>query len=272
MDNILATLQEFLLTSGLKLVGAIAIFIIGRWLAGVISRTTEKVLARSGTDKSLISFAKTLAYYLIFVIVIVASLQTVGVQTTSLVALIGAAGLAIGLALEGALANFAAGVMLLVFRPFRVGDRVEIAGKFGIVEELLVFSTILLTPTNKTIIVPNSQVTGDTITNYSRKGLLRLDMVFGIGYSDDLLKAKRILQEIVSRHELVAKNPAPTVAVLELADNSVNFAVQPFVNPDDYWTVHFDITEQVKLRFDAEGISIPFPQRDVHLFQAIGSN
>jgi small conductance mechanosensitive channel len=261
-------LQEFLLTSGLKLVGAIAIFIIGRWLAGVISRTTEKVLARSGTDKSLISFAKTLAYYLVFILAIVAALQTVGVQTTSLVALIGAAGLAIGLALEGALANFAAGVMLLVFRPFKVGDLVEVAGKFGHVEELLVFSTIVVTPDNKTVIIPNGQVTGGTITNYSRKGVLRLDMVFGIGYGDDLLKAKGILQDLLANHALVAKSPAPEVTVLELADSSVNFAVRPFVTPDDYWTVHFDITEQVKLRFDAEGISIPFPQRDVHLFQA----
>lgn len=268
MEDILATLQEFLLTSGLKLIGAIAIFVIGRWLAGIISRGVEKALIRTSTDKSLIGFAKTLAYYLIFVIAIVAALQTVGVQTTSLVALVGAAGLAIGLALEGALANFAAGVMLLVFRPFRVGDLVEIAGKFGMVEELLVFSTIVITPDNKTIIIPNAQVTSDTITNYSKKGLLRLDLVFGIGYSDDLLKAKRILQELLDSHQLVAPAPAPTVTVLELGDSSVNFAVRPYVTPADYWTVHFDITEQVKLRFDAEGISIPFPQRDVHLFQA----
>ena len=268
MENIVSLVQEYLLTSGLKLVGAIAIFLIGRWLASVISRGLEKALTHTGTDKSLTGFAKTLAYYAIFVIVIVAALQTVGVQTTSLVALVGAAGLAIGLALEGALANFAAGVMLLVFRPFKVGDLVEIAGKFGMVEELLVFSTIVVTPDNKTVIIPNAQVTGDTITNYSRKGLLRLDLVFGIGYDDDLLKAKRVLQQLLDNHELVAKYPAPEVTVLELGDNSVNFAARPFVTPAHYWKVHFDITEQVKLRFDAEGISIPFPQRDVHLFQA----
>ncbi len=268
MDNIIATLQEFLLTSGLKLVGAIAIFVIGRWLAGVVSRAVEKALTRTDTEKSLIGFAKTLTYYAVFAIAIVAALQTVGVQTTSLVALVGAAGLAIGLALEGALANFAAGVMLLVFRPFKVGDLVEIADKFGTVEDLLVFSTIVVTPDNKTVIIPNAQVTGGTITNYSRKGLLRLDMVFGIGYEDDLLKAKDILQELLDNHELVVKSPAPEVMVMELADSSVNFTARPFVTPDDYWRVHFDITEQVKLRFDAEGISIPFPQQDVHLFQA----
>ena len=268
MDNIVETIQTFLLTSGVKLLGAIAIFVIGRWLAGVISRGAEKALTRTGTDKSLTGFAKTLVYYVVFIVAIVAALQTVGVQTTSLVALVGAAGLAIGLALEGALANFAAGVMLLVFRPFKVGDLVEVAGALGHVEELLVFSTILVTLDNKTVIIPNGQVTGTTITNYSKKGVIRLDLVFGIGYEDDLLKAKGILQELLDSHPLVVKEPAASVTVLELADSSVNFAVRPFVTPDDYWTVHFDMTEQVKLRFDAEGISIPFPQRDVHLFQA----
>lgn len=272
MENMVAMVQEFLLTSGLKLAGAIAIFVIGRWLAKLISRGLEKALVRTGTERSLVGFARGLVYYLIFALAVVAALQTLGVQTTSLVALLGAAGLAIGLALEGALANFAAGVMLLMFRPFKVGDLVEIADKLGVVEDLLVFSTILLTPDNKTVIIPNAQVTGDTITNYSRQGLLRLDLVFGIGYEDDLLQAKRILQELLDNHPHVAKEPAPTVAVLELADSSVNFAVRPYVAPGDYWAVHFDLTEQVKLRFDAEGISIPFPQRDVHLFAMNGAS
>lgn len=261
----LQTAQALALEYGLKVLGAILIVIVGRWLAGFIRRYARKVLTRMAIDEVLRGFAGNLIYYTVLVITAVAALNTLGVATTSLVAIIGASALAIGLALEGALANFAAGVLLLFFRPFAVNDLVEIADHFGKVEEILIFSTILVTPDNKTVIIPNNQVTGSPIVNYSKKGLLRLDMVFGIGYDDDLQQAKVILQELVQSDSRVAAEPAPTVAVTELADSSVNFAVRPFVTPENYWPVYFDMTEQVKLRFDAAGISIPFPQQDVHL-------
>ncbi|MCB8985668.1 MAG: mechanosensitive ion channel [Ardenticatenaceae bacterium] len=261
----LQTVQALALEYGLKVLGAILIVIVGRWAAGFVRRQSLKVMARMEIDQVLRGFAGNLVFYAILVITAVAALNTLGVATTSLVAIIGASALAIGLALEGALANFAAGVLLLFFRPFAVGDLVEIADHFGKVEEILIFSSILVTPDNKTVIIPNSQVTGSPIVNYSKKGLLRLDMVFGIGYEDDLQQAKLILEELVRGDARVAAEPAPMVAVTELADSSVNFAVRPFVTPEDYWPVYFDLTEQVKLRFDAAGISIPFPQRDVHL-------
>lgn len=263
---LLTQLQSLILTYGLKVLGAALILVVGRWLSGVLSRATRQTLAKARTDEALVRFGASLVHYGILIFAVLAALRQLGVETTSFVALVGAAGLAIGLALEGTLSNFAAGVLLLIFRPFRIGDQVEIADKFGIVEEILIFSTILVTLDNKTVTIPNSQVTGSPIVNYSKKGLVRLEMVFGIGYNDDLLKAKRILLDIVTADPRVAKEPAPVVAVKELADSSVNFTVRPYVKPADYWNVSFAITEQVKLRFDAEGISIPFPQRDVHLF------
>ncbi len=267
MANILPLLQSFIVTYGLNILGAIVIFIIGRWAAGLASRLIKRVLNKANVDESLVKFAGSLVYIGILIFAVLAAFERLGVETTSFIAVLGAAGLAVGLALQGALANFAAGVLILLFRPYKVGDLVEIAGVFGPVEEIQIFTTIVTTPDNKTVIIPNGQITSGNIVNYSAKGLLRLDMTFGIGYGDDLLKAKRILEELVTADERVAKDPAPNVAVMELADSSVNFVVRPFVKPEDYWGVHFTITEQVKLRFDQEGISIPFPQQDVHLFQ-----
>ncbi|MCA9933388.1 MAG: mechanosensitive ion channel [Ardenticatenaceae bacterium] len=263
----LDTVRSLALAYGLNILGAIVILVAGYWLAGWLARMSRKALGKTKTDEALVRFAGSLIYYAVLIFVVLAALNRLGIQTTSFVALVGAAGLAIGLALEGALSNFAAGVLLLLFRPFKIGDLVEIADHFGSVEEILIFSTILVTLDNKTVTIPNSQVTGSPIVNYSKKGLLRLDMVFGIGYGDDLLKAKRVLQELVTADPRVATDPAPIVAVTELGDSSVNFAVRPYVTPADYWNVYFDLTERVKLRFDAEGISIPFPQRDVHLFK-----
>lgn len=268
MEDLLNLLPELAVTYGLKILGSIAIILIGRWLAGVLSRLLKRILARTQVNKTLIGFAVNLAYYGLFIMALISALENLGVQTASFVALIGGAGLAIGLALEGALSNFAAGVMILIFRPFKVGDMVEVAGAFGEVQEILIFSTILLTLDKKTVIIPNAQVTGGTITNYSAKGHIRIDLVFGIGYEDDVRKAKRVLMEILQSQEHVLAEPAPEVSVLELADSSVNFAVRPYVTIDNYWGVYFGVTEQVKLRFDEEGISIPFPQRDVHLFQS----
>ncbi len=266
VDNWLDTLQTLAVTYGLRLLGALLILIAGRWAAGFLSRLTGKLMRQARLDGTLARFAQSIVNVGIIVFTVLAVLNQVGVQNTSIIAFIGAAGLAVGLALEGALANFAAGALILMFRPFKVGEWVELAGIFGHVEEIQIFNTILLTRDYRTVIIPNAQVTGSPITNYSHKGLRRLDMVFGIGYGDDLRKAKHLLQEILRAEPRVAAEPTPTVAVLELGESSVNLAVRPFVKPDDYWAVQFAITEQVKLRFDAEGISFPFPQRDVHLF------
>jgi small conductance mechanosensitive channel len=197
--------------------------------------------------------------------VFIAALDQLGVDTTSLIALIGAAGLAVGLALQGSLQNFAAGVMLVVFRPFKIGDVVDAGGAMGKIEKISIFSTTMITPDNRDIIVPNGQIYSGTITNYSANETRRVDLVFGIGYGDDMRKAKEIMEDIVAKHELILDDPAPGVAVAELADSSVNFNVRPWVNAADYWTVRADVIEQVKTAFDENGISIPFPQMDVHL-------
>lgn len=260
-------LQSLIVSFGLDLLWAIVILVIGWWLASYLTRLLKKALVRAEAAPGLISFLGTLSYYTLLLFAILAALNRLGVQTTSIIAIMGAAGLAVGLALQGALANFAAGVLILLFKPYRVGHVVEISGATGRVTEIQIFNTVLETLDLKTIIVPNSLATGGNIVNYTVKGTRRLDMVFGIGYDDDLLKAKRLLEEVLAGDERVLDEPAPTVAVLELADSSVNFAVRPFVKVEDYWSVMFDTTEKVKLLFDREGVSIPFPQQDVHLFQ-----
>lgn len=271
MDNIAEMLQSLIVTYGLNLLWAVVIFIVGRWAAGLASRLLKRGLKKADIDQGLINFVGNLVYIGVLVFAIIAAFERLGIETTSFIAVLGAAGLAVGLALQGSLANFAAGVLLLLFKPIKIGDLVEVAGQMGKVEQIQIFTTILATPDLKTVIIPNGQVTGNPITNYSTKGRRRVDMVFGIGYDDDLLKAKQILEELVNADERVLKEPVPTVAVSELADSSVNFAVRPYVNVDDYWGVYFDLTEKVKLRFDQEGISIPYPQQDVHMFQ-VNSN
>lgn len=267
MSEYITTIQELIVSYGLSILFAIVIFLIGRWLAGIAARLVEKAMGRSNVNETLTRFAGSLTYVGVLVVAAVAALDQLGIQTASLVAILGAATLAIGFALQGSLANFAAGTLILFFKPFSVGDLIEVSDTFGAVEEIQIFNTVILTPENKTVIIPNAQVTAGNITNYSKKGFLRLDMVFGIGYNDNLLKAKQILEELINADERVMKDPAPTVAVLELGDSSVNFAVRPHVKVEDYWDVHFNITEQVKLRFDQEGISIPYPQQDVHVLQ-----
>lgn len=267
MDNVVPMLQGFLVTYGLNILGAILILIFGRWLASLAANLLKRGLTRSNVDKSLVGFAGNIAYFGLLTFTVLAALSRLGVETTSFVAVVGAAGLAIGLALEGALANFAAGVLILVFKPIKVGDYVEVAGTAGTVEEIQIFTTMLASPDQKTIIVPNGQVTSNNIINYTARGTRRLDMVFGIGYDDDLLKAKNLLEKIITEEGRVLPEPPPTIAVLELGDSSVNFAVRPYVTVANYWPVLFDVTEKVKLTFDKEGISIPFPQRDVHLYQ-----
>jgi small conductance mechanosensitive channel len=259
--------QSLAAAYGVKIIAAIVIFIIGKWLAGKLSRAVGNAMRRADTDEMLVKFVINLAYAGLLAFVILAALAQLGIQTTSFIAVLGAAGLAVGLALQGSLSNFAAGVMLIVFRPFKVGDFIEAAGTAGVVEEIMIFSTKLKSPDNKQLYVPNGSILSGTITNYSAKNQRRVDMVFGCSYGDDIKKAKALLEEIVKANALVLDDPAPTIGVLELADNSVNFAVRPWVNTPDYWDAYFQITEAVKQRFDEAGLSIPFPQRDVHLIQ-----
>ena len=268
MNEILETVQGLVATYGVKIVAAIAIYFIGKWIARKLTDLVQAVMRRAGTDQTLVKFVGNLSYIGLYVFVVLAALGQLGIQTTSFIAIIGAAGLAIGLALQGSLSNFAAGVMLIVFKPFKVGDYVEAGGASGTVEEIMIFSTKMKSPDNKELFVPNGAIFGGNIVNYSAKDTRRVDMVFGCGYGDDLLKAKSLLEELVNADERILKEPAVTVAVSELADSSVNFVVRPWVNAADYWGVYFDMQERVKLRFDAEGICIPYPQRDVHIHQA----
>jgi small conductance mechanosensitive channel len=250
---------------GLKVIAAIVIFIVGKWLSGVLSRAVGRAMARAKTDEILVKFVRNIVYAGLLAFVILAAIAQLGIQTTSFIAVIGAAGLAVGLALQGSLSNFAAGVMLIIFRPFKVGDFIEAAGTSGVVEEIMIFSTKMKSPDNKQLYVPNGGIISGTIVNYSAKDQRRVDLVFGCGYGDDIKQAKALLEEIVTGNPLVLGDPAPTIGVLELGDNSVNFAVRPWVNTADYWDAYFQITEAVKERFDAAGLSIPFPQQDVHL-------
>ena len=261
-------IDTYLIPWSINIVMALVIYIVGRFIVGVVVNLFGKILARSKYDAMLVDFVKAIVNAVLMLFVIVAALDRLGVDTTSLVAILGAAGLAIGLSLQGSLQNFAAGVMLLVFRPFKAGDFVEAGGTSGVVKSISIFTTIMTTPDNKEIIVPNGSIYSGNIINYSAKPTRRVDMVVGISYDSDLKKAKAILNEMVAADERILKDPAPTVAVSELADSSVNFVVRPWVASADYWAVKFDFTEAVKLRFDAEGIIIPYPQMDVHLHKA----
>lgn len=257
---------DFLADYGARILFAVAIFAIGRWVVGLVSRMVRRLMDRHKIDPVLTQFTGSMIYFGLLSMVVLASLEKLGIQTTSFVALIGAAGLAVGLALQGSLSNFAAGVLIIIFRPFKLGDYIEGGGTAGVVKEISILTTVLATPDNKKIIVPNSAVMGGNITNYSAHETRRLDLVFGVSYSDDLPKVKRILEELVAADSRCLKDPEPTVGVLALADSSINFAVRPWVRTGDYWSVFFDMNLKVKQRFDAEGISIPFPQRDVHLY------
>lgn len=267
MDAYLDMVVEWAKLYGWKVVGAIVIFLIGRLMISVIVRFLKRILKRSKTDETLTKFVASLVKMALLAILFIVVLNQLGIETTSFIAILGAAGLAIGFALQGSLSNFASGVMLIIFRPFKAKDFVEAGGTMGIVESIGVFNTVMLTPDNKRIIVPNSGVTAGNIVNYSAEETRRVDLVFGIGYGDDLRKAKSILQKIVAGDDRILPEPAPVIAVSELADSSVNFVVRPWVKSGDYWAVLWDLTEKVKLTFDAEGITIPFPQRDVHMHQ-----
>jgi len=270
MDNIINWFTEnqaMLLGYLIKFIIAIAIFVIGKFVAKLISSATKKILIHKKLDDTVISFIASLVYGLVIIVAFIAAISHLGFNTTSLVAIVGAAGLAIGLALQGSLSNFASGILLISLKPFKAGDFVEIAGTAGVVEEVHVFSTQLRTGDNKTVIIPNGGITNGTITNYSAKPTRRVDLVIGVGYNADLKQTKQILNDVVNSHALVLKDPAITIGVSELADSSVNFVVRPWVKTPDYWTVHFDLLEAIKIELDKAGIEIPFPQLSVHVNQ-----
>lgn len=244
---------------------AIVIFYVGRFIVGRVVAITQRVMLSRKMDETLVNFVCSILRWVLLLFVTIAALSQLGIDTTSLVALLGAAGLAIGLSLQGSLANLAAGVMLIIFKPFTKGNFVEAGGAMGTVDSISIFTTVMTTPDNKEIIIPNGAIIGGNITNFSARPTRRVDMVFGVSYSDDLRKTRRILEEIIAADSRVLSEPAPVITVGELADSSVNFLVRPWVNAADYWAVLWDTTEAVKLRFDEESISIPFPQMDVHV-------
>lgn len=250
-----------------RIVVAIAIVFVGRLISKWLTRAAKRAMDRAKTDQMLISFLGNITYYALLLIVIVIALGVLGFPTTSIIAVLGAATLAIGLALQDSIANLASGVLIIFLHPFRIGDYVETSDEEGFVTDIRLFHTLLTTRDNKAIYLPNKDVMGNNITNYSDTPLIRIDLVYGIGYSDDVLQAKRILEEIVVANDLVAKDPAPVIAVKELGDSSVNLIAWAYVEVKNEMIVTYNITEQVKVRFDQEGISIPFPQRDIHLFQ-----
>lgn len=246
---------------------AAVIFIAGRWLAKALSRLLERAMGRSRLEPSLQKFVSDIAYAFLLAVVVIAALEQLGIKTTAAIAILGAAGLAIGLALQGSLGNFASGVMLLTFKPYRVGDVVNVGGQSGTVEAIKMFHTVLVTPDNRVIMVPNGNITSDTIENVNARATRRIDLVFGISYEDDLGEARRMIEEVLAAEPRILPDPAPTVAVSELADSSVNFIVRPWVNTPDLWAVRWALTEALKRAADERGISIPYPQRDVHLHQ-----
>jgi small conductance mechanosensitive channel len=260
-------LVSILITWAGRLALALVIYIIGKWVARKIAKTLGGMMKAKGIDETLNQFLANIVYAVLLIAVILAALDTLGLPITSLFAIVGAAGLAVGLALKDSLGNFAAGVMLVMFRPFGKGDFVEVAGVAGTVDEVRIFSTILTTPDNKQIIIPNGLINGDTITNYTAKDMRRVDMVFGVGYNDDLKLAREVLTRVCKNHPKVLEDPALKVFVMNLGDSSVDIAVRPWAKTEDFWTVKGDVLEQAKVELEAAGLNIPYPQTDVHLHQ-----
>ena len=265
METVSNQLTLFLTTYGLKILGAILILILGRIAAGVGRKIVRRILRKAKAEPSIVSFVGSLTYFLILTFAVLAALAKFGIQTASLVAILGAAGFAIGFAMQGSLSNFAAGVLILVLRPFRVGDFIMGAGESGVVKEISLFTTVLATPDNVKIMVPNGKLFGDVIKNVTAFETRRVDLVIGIGYSSDIQKAWDVMMSLIKEDTRILVDPVPQIAVAELADSSVNFVVRPWVKKEDYWGVKFDLTRKIKEAFDENGIEIPFPQRTVHM-------
>jgi small conductance mechanosensitive channel len=258
-------LNDYAIPWGIKIALALVIFYLGRMVVGAIVNIATRIMQKGEMDEMLVRFLSSILRWVLLLFVVIAALSQLGIDTTSLIALLGAAGLAIGLSLQSSLSNFAAGVMIIVFRPFGKGDFVEVAGAMGVIDNINIFTTTMTTPDNKEIIVPNGSILGGNITNFSARDTRRVDMVFGISYDDDLRQAKKLLEEIIAADDRVLADPPPVIALGELADSSVNFIVRPWANASDYWALLWDTTETVKLKFDEAGISIPYPQMDVHV-------
>jgi len=267
MEQFLEKAVEWVTTSGMSLITALLVLFLGIWAAKILKGITRRFMTKRSVEPTLVKFGTNILYAVLVLFVAIAALNQIGFQTTSIIAVLGAAGLAVGLALQNSLANFASGVMILIFHPFRVGEFIEGAGVMGTVEELGIFVTELRTPDNQSIFVPNGGLTGGNITNYTRNDTRRMNMVVGVGYGEDVRTVQEVLLQIISEDPRVLKDPEPKVAVLEMADSSVNFAVRPWVKTAEYWDVFFDLNQRIKLTFDEKGIEIPFPQTDVHLHQ-----
>ena len=263
----LAKFKELLTTYVPQAAGALLTLIIGFWIAGIITRTFRKTLEKRGIDKTIIPFLSSLVSVGLKVLVLFSAASMFGFATTSFIAVFSAMAFAIGMALQGSLGHFASGVLILVFKPYRVDDLVELAGKVGVVQEIQVFNTVLLTQDNKKIIIPNGLVTSNVMTNISGQGEIRVDMTFGIGYTDDIDKARAVIEKVAKNCPQVLQNKETDILVSELADSSVNFAVRPWAKSEYYWDVYFYMHENIKKEFDKAGVSIPFPQMDIHTLQ-----
>ena len=267
MENLNEWISEHAIDWAVQIGIAIAIFIVGKIIANILANLVRKGMTRAGTDVLLVGFIGSMVYIILLIAVVLAAVDSLGVNVTSLMAIVGAAGLAVGLAMKDSLSNFAAGIMIIIFRPFKIGDYIEAGGTAGVVDEIGLFATLMHSPDNKRVIVPNASILGGNITNVSALPTRRVDLVFGIGYDDNIGQARDIIQAVLGADERILKDPEPSIAVGELGDSSVNINVRPWVNAGDYWPVRADLLETVKVRFDEAGISIPFPQRDVHMHE-----
>ena len=266
-QSIETVLNSYIIPWGTKIILALLVFIIGRWVAKLLTKTLERIMTKGNVDQMLVSFLGNITYTALLAVVVLAALEQLGVNTTSALAILGAAGLAVGLALKDSLSSFAAGVMLIIFRPFQLGDFIEAGGIAGLVEEIRIFHTVLKTGDNREITMPNAQIYSGTIVNYSARDTRRIDLVIGIGYDDDIKKARDLITQVLEADETVMQDPAPTIMLMELGASSVDFAVRPWVKSSDYWTTRAALLEAIKESFDKAGVSIPYPQQDIQLFQ-----
>jgi len=265
IENMSAKIYDLILLYGTKVVGAIIVLLIGLWIIKILQKAVSKTFERREVDVSLRGFLNSMVGILLKIMLFISVIGMLGVEMTSFIAILGAAGLAVGLALSGTLQNFAGGVMILIFKPFKVGDYIEAQGHAGSVNEIQIFNTILKTPDNKTIIIPNGGLSTGSLTNYSTETRRRVDFVFGIAYGDDVDKARSVLLKLINNDDRILKDPTPFIAVSELADSSVNLVVRVWADATNYWGIFFDLQEKVYKTFDKEGLNIPFPQVDVHL-------
>ncbi|WP_406685005.1 mechanosensitive ion channel [Seonamhaeicola sp. MEBiC1930] len=265
IERYISLAQDFIIEYGIKVLGAIVIWIIGSWIIKKITKGIAKVMSKNNYDVSLQKFLLNLIGWGLKILLFLAILSQLGIETTSFAAILAAAGLAIGMALQGSLGNFAGGVLIMIFKPFKIGDLIEGQGELGVVKEIEIFTTKILTPTNKEVIIPNGALSNGNITNYSTEGKLRVDLTIGVSYDADIKQTKEVLMNILTSNPKVLQDPAPSVNVSELADSSVNFAVRPYATVADYWDVYFGVTEECKLALDAAGIEIPYPhQVEIH--------